>query len=149
MYLYAYLPELWSIYGCLSHEYKCVITNWWRPCERPISQIWPRTRGLQIRGNKSLQWWGCHTMEVGPRYKEVRAPPSRCQTDTRKSRYSLKENFFKSQFSWTDFNHIWNFPPKWHADFHWNWRFSLSNLAKTEVLRVWNCWNLDFRFEIL
>ena len=27
-------------------------------------------------------------------------------------------HFFKSQFFWTDFNHIWIFPPKWHANFY-------------------------------
>ena len=86
--MYLCLPELWSIYGCLSHEYKCVITNWWRTCERPIFQIWPRTRGLRKRRNKSLQLWGYHKVEVGPRYTEVRALPSRCQTDTLKNRYS-------------------------------------------------------------
>ena len=126
MYLYAYLPELWSIYGCLSHEYKCVITNWWRPCERPISQIWPRTRGLQIRENKSLQWWGCHTMEVGPRYTEVRALPSRCQTDTQMSRYSLKENFFFKKSIFMDwFQPHLNFPAKMTCRFSLKLTFQL------------------------
>ena len=32
-------------------------------------------------------------------------------------RYVLKVNFFKKVIFWTDFNHIWIFPPKWRVIF--------------------------------
>ena len=46
----------------------------------------------------------------------------------------------KGGLSKSNFNHIWFFLPKWHVIFTKNWHFSLSDLAKTEVLPVWNCW---------
>ena len=45
----------------------------------------------------------------------------------------------KSQMFWSDFNHIWIFLSKWFGIFTKNWHFSLSDLAKSEVLPIWKC----------